>query len=95
MFLSWKHRLARMAVSRSEKSKAQNRRRLAIRIGYPLTTEWLEDRIAPAATLSLPTSGFSGATNTTVMNFPISISALTDGTHVGLGSANFEVTTAV
>jgi hypothetical protein len=59
----------------------------------PLCTEQLEDRIAPAATLSLPASGFSGATNTTVMNFPIGISALSDGAgHVGLASATLAVT---
>jgi hypothetical protein len=90
MFLSWHRHTKRIPVPRPPK---QNARRRPLGFYVPLCTERLEDRIAPAATLSLPTSGFSGATNTTVMNFPIGISALSDGAgHVGLASATLAVT---
>jgi len=93
MFLSWYHRLARVAALRFESKQTNRRRRPPACLHYRLITERLEDRIAPAATMSLPTSGFTGATNTTLMNFPISINALTDGAgHGGLSSASFAVT---
>jgi fibronectin type 3 domain-containing protein len=45
----------------------------------------------PSAFLSMPSAGYSGATNTTLMNYPISISQLQDVAsipHVGLATAS-------
>src|SRR5215813_4129324 len=92
MFLSWPRRTTRIAASSPQKPTARRLRR-SFNFFLPLCTEQLEDRLAPAATLSLPASGFTGATNSTVMNFPIGISALSDGAgHVGLASATLAVT---
>jgi len=42
--------------------------------------------------LSLPITGFSGTAGSPVMDYPINLSALTDGTHVGLASATLVIT---
>jgi autotransporter-associated beta strand protein len=92
MLLSWPRRTTRSAARNAPKPKEQRSRR-PFGFSFRLGTELLEDRIAPAATLSLAASGFTGATNSTVMNFPIGISALSDGAgHVGLASATLAIT---
>jgi uncharacterized repeat protein (TIGR03803 family) len=58
-----------------------------------LLLERLESRITPSSFfLSMPSSGyFAQGDIGTVMNFPISVNALTDGTHVGLAAASITV----
>jgi uncharacterized repeat protein (TIGR03803 family) len=62
-----------------------------------LLLEPLEERLAPATRLSLPTSGYAGdARIGTVMDFPIAINQLQDNdlptNHVGLAGAQLAVT---
>jgi hypothetical protein len=92
MFLPWPRRMKRNSVAPFPMHVTRRRVRRPVGLYFTLCTEKLEDRIAPAAMLSLPASGFSGATNSTAMNFPIGISALSDGAgHFGLASATLAV----
>jgi large repetitive protein len=88
VFSWWRGLLQSASRQRSRSRKGRPARQLR----YRATLELLEGRLVPAATITLPTSGFSGTVGTTVMNFPVDIANLSDGTHVGLSSATLAVT---
>jgi uncharacterized repeat protein (TIGR03803 family) len=57
-------------------------------VGATASTSYTLNITAATAFLSMPTSGFSASTNSILANFPIFISQLSDGTHVGLATAS-------
>jgi Bacterial Ig-like domain (group 3)/Putative Ig domain len=87
MFFSrWRNRV-KSVDSSAESSTRRKIKRVRCRYRY-LYVETLENRLAPAATITLPTSGFSGTVGTTVMAYPVNIASLSDGAHTGLAAAN-------
>ena len=92
MFLSWWRSRPQSAVSTVTKSKRVARRRpLANRLRTHLFAELLEDRLTPTATLTMPGGPFTAAQNG-MITIPINISALTDGSKVGLSAATVAIT---
>jgi uncharacterized repeat protein (TIGR03803 family) len=57
-------------------------------VGAVAQTSYTINVTSATAYLSMPTTGFSGSTNSTLTDFPIRISQLSDGTHVGLATAS-------
>jgi hypothetical protein len=63
--------------------------------GAVATTNYSITINTPGAFLSIPSTGFTGATNSTLLNYPITISQLSDSAaakHVGLASAALVLT---
>src|SRR5947209_3674456 len=90
MSLCWWRRLVKLTSGQSNHFRRGSSPRLRPRLRPAL--EILEGRLVPDATITLPTSGFTGKVGSTVMNYPVNIAGLSDGTHVGLSSANLAVT---
>ena len=57
-------------------------------VGATASATYTINVTSATAFLNMPNTGFSASTNSTLMNFPISISQLSDGAHVGLATAS-------
>src|SRR5262245_17038673 len=92
MVISWWRNLVKGANPKAETSRGGRRRRVPSHSRRRPCLERFEDRVVPAAFLSMPSTGLSGAQSTTVMAVPININSLDDGAgHTGLSSAQFAI----
>jgi hypothetical protein len=90
MFLSWWRNLVTRTDDPRRTTRPPRRRPQPSRWRRQLNLEMLEDRLAPAATLSMP--GTFSAVQNGMLSVPVKISALTDGSKVGLSAATIAIT---
>jgi hypothetical protein len=90
MFFSWYRRCRSRSAAPQRRGADSTRSRSPGFRYWQLYAERLEERVAPAATLSFPSPAVNAAT-CSIVNVPISIDALTDGVHVGLNALTLEI----